>query len=101
MGNYRKVPKSTETETKQSQKSGPRKANKETDRIREKKKKTNTQMEKRSGEVGYLGVEHDSTENTGVFHGGFEIVEGFLVVVVRSMRKVEASDVHACSEKLF
>lgn len=39
MGNYRKVPKSTETETKQSQKSGPRKANKETDRIREKKKK--------------------------------------------------------------
>lgn len=58
-------------------------------------------MEKRSGEVGYLGVEHDSTENTGVFHGGFEIVEGFLVVVVRSMRKVEASDVHACSEKLF
>ena len=37
MGNYRKVPKSTET--KQSQKSRPRKANKETDRIREKKKK--------------------------------------------------------------
>ena len=83
---------------RQSQNRGPRKANKETDRKKTKKK---TEYPDGSGEMVYLGVKHDSTENTGVFHGGFEIVEGFLVVVVRSMRKVEASDVHACSEKLF
>lgn len=90
-----------QTKPKKKKKNRPRKANKETDRIREEKKKRIPRWKKGLERWFYLGVKHDSTENTGVFHGSFEIVEGFLVVVVRSMRKVEASDVHACFEKLF
>lgn len=48
-----------------------------------------------------LGVEHDGAENAGVLHGLAEIIEGFLVVFVRSVREIEASDVHASSEKLL
>ena len=49
----------------------------------------------------YLSVEHDSSENAGVLHGGAEVVECVLVVFVASMREVEASHVHTGSEKLF
>ncbi len=46
----------------------------------------------------YLGIKHDGTENTSIFHGGSEIVEGFLVISVRSVREVESSDVHPSCE---
>lgn len=48
-----------------------------------------------------LGVEHDGAENTSIFHGLTEIVKCFLVVGMGSMGEVEASDVHARSEKLL
>lgn len=44
-----------------------------------------------------LGVEHDCAENTGVLHGGSEVIEGFLVVFVGPMGEVKASNVHAGS----
>lgn len=49
----------------------------------------------------YLGIKHDGAENTGVFHSGPKVIEGFLVIIMRSMREVEASDVHACAQKLL
>ena len=51
--------------------------------------------------VSCLGVEHDGAENTGVLHGGAEVVEGFLVVLVGPMGEVEASHVHARPQKLL
>lgn len=57
-------------------------------------------MKNRSGGA-CLGVEHDGAENTGVLHGGAEVVEGFLVVLVGPMGEVEARHVHACSQKLL
>ena len=51
-------------------------------------------MKNRSGGA-CLGVEHDGAENTGVLHGGAEVVEGFLVVLVGPMGEVEARHVHA------
>ena len=57
-------------------------------------------MKNRSGGA-CLGVEHDGAENTGVLHGGAEVVEGFLVVLVGPMGEVEASHVHARPQKLL
>nr|GLL32592.1 hypothetical protein GW17_00044661 [Ipomoea trifida] len=51
--------------------------------------------------VIYLGVEHDGADNTGVLHSLAEIVERLLVILVRSVGEVEASDVHAGPEKLL
>nr|GMD21580.1 hypothetical protein GW17_00044661 [Ipomoea batatas] len=51
--------------------------------------------------VIYLGVEHDGADNTGVLHGLAEVVERFLVILVRSVGEVEPSDVHAGTEKLL
>jgi len=48
-----------------------------------------------------LGIEYDSREDVGVLHSNPEIVQGLLVVLVGAMGEIEASNVHASSEKLL
>lgn len=53
------------------------------------------------GEKEDLGVEHDGAEDAGVLHGLFEIIEGFLMVFMRSMGEIESSDIHTRTQQLF
>lgn len=48
-----------------------------------------------------LCVEHDGAEDTSVEHSLTEIIESLLVVLMRSVREVKPSDVHASPEKLL
>lgn len=53
------------------------------------------------GKNRYLGVEEHATHNLGVVHGLLEVIERARVVLVCSMGKVEACNIHSCPEKLL
>jgi len=53
---------------------------------------------KRLHEVEWM---REDAENLSVVHGNPEIVEGLLVVLVGSVREIEAGDVHAGPQKLL
>ena len=53
------------------------------------------------GQIGYLGVKEHAAHDLGVVHGRLEVIERARVVLVCSMGKVEACDIHACPEKLL
>ena len=46
-----------------------------------------------------LGVEHDGAEDPGAVHGGAEVVERLLVVLVGAVGEVEARDAHAGAQQ--
>jgi len=51
------------------------------------------------GGVADLGVEHDGAEDPGAVHGGAEVVERLLVVLVGAVGEVEARDAHAGAQQ--
>lgn len=53
------------------------------------------------GEERDLGVQHDGTENAGILNGSTEIVKSFLMILVRAMREVEPSNIHAGNKQLL
>lgn len=48
-----------------------------------------------------LGIEHDGAKDASVEHSLTEVIESLLVVLMRSVREVKPSDVHASPEKLL
>lgn len=65
------------------------------------KKKRSKKKKEQGGKRRDLGIEHEGAENPSVVHGNPEIVEGLLVVLVGSVREIEAGDVHAGPQKLL
>ena len=53
------------------------------------------------GENRYLGVEEHATHYLGVVHGRLEVIKRACVVLICSMGKVEACNIHSCPEKLL
>jgi hypothetical protein len=59
------------------------------------------QHAKSSSEKEYLGIQKNCTQDLGVVHGLAQVVESVLLVIVRSMGKVEPGHVHAGLEQLL
>ena len=53
----------------------------------------------RGGEGADLGVEHNGAEDARELHGGAEVVERLLVVLVGAVGEVEARDAHAGAQQ--
>ena len=58
-------------------------------------------LQEPSTDLGSLGVQHDGTQTLRVQHGDSQVIQGLLVVLVRTVREVEARDAHSRSQELL